>query len=155
LKIEFIKVDDNEEKSNLCRKVLDDLPLWFGIPESNDEYCKGVKKHKLIKICYDNEDIGFASIKINNELVAEIYVMGILTKYHRNNIGTKLIEYVESDLRKHGFQYLEVKTLDESKESEEYRRTRLFYEKAGFIPFDVLYNEWGSDNPCLIMMKKL
>ena len=155
MKIEFIEVKDNEEKSDLCRKVLDDLPLWFGIPEANDEYCEGVKKHRFIKICYENEAIGFASVKVNNELVAELYVLGILTKYHRKSIGVRLLEYIEQDLRNNGFQYLEVKTLDESKESEEYRRTRLFYQKTGFIPFDVLYNEWGSDNPCLIMLKKL
>ena len=155
MNINFIIVTNNEEKSDLCRKVLNDLPLWFGIPEANDEYCAGVKKHRFVKICYENQDIGFASIKVNNELVAELYVMGIMAKYHRKNIGIKLIDHIESDLRNNGFQYLEVKTLDESKESEEYRRTRLFYQKAGFIPFDVLYNEWGKENPCLIMLKKL
>ena len=65
------------------------------------------------------------------------------------------MEYIYKELKEKKIQYLEVKTLDKSRESEEYKKTRMFYKKMGFIPFDVLENEWGKENPCLIMLKDL
>ncbi len=155
MNIEFIKIDDQKEKSEICNIVLNDLPLWFGIPESNRAYCEGVKKHDFIKIVSQDKLVGFCSVKENNINVAEIYVMGILEKYHRKGIGKQLFSFLEDELQKKSFLYLEVKTLDESRESYEYMKTRLFYKSVGFLPLDVLENEWGKDNPCLIMIKKL
>jgi len=153
--IKFKKVLDSEEKTQICRKVLEDLPMWFGIPESTNEYCENVTQYKFIALCDAEEEIGFASIKENSEYVSELYVLGILRKYHRKGIGKLLMEYIYKELKERKIHYLEVKTLDESRESEEYQRTRMFYKKMGFIPFDILENEWGKENPCLIMLKDL
>lgn len=49
--------------------------------------------------------------------------------------------------------WLEVKTLDASRASESYTRTRAFYLSAGFEPLECIPEIWGSDNPCLIMVK--
>jgi len=153
--IQFAKILDPEEKTRICRKVLEDLPMWFGIPASTNEYCEKVKEYEFVALCNAEEEIGFASIKENSEYVSELYVLGILKKYHRTGIGKQLLEYIYKELKERKIQYLEVKTLDKSRESEEYQRTRKFYQKMGFIPFDVLENEWGKENPCLIMLKDL
>jgi ribosomal protein S18 acetylase RimI-like enzyme len=155
VEVRFLEVLDASEKSAICRTILERLPHWFGMPEGINAYCEGVKKHSFLKLCEGTDPIGFASVKVNNEHVAEVYVMGILATHHRQGIGTKLMKHIEADLRKRQFQYMEVKTLDESRESEEYRKTRLFYKKVGFVPIDTLYNEWGRENPCLIMIKSL
>jgi len=153
--IKFKKIVSSDEKIRICRKVLEDLPMWFGIPESTNKYCEKVKEYEFIVIYNADEKIGFASIRENSEFVSELYVLGIMKKYHRKGIGKLLMEFLYKKLRERKTQYLEVKTLDESRESEEYKRTRLFYKKMGFIPFDVLENEWGKENPCLIMLKDL
>ena len=155
MNIEFQIIEHNAEKSRICKTVIADLPEWFGIPESNAEYCKGVKDHDFIKIVFNNNLAGFCSIKKNNEYTAEIYVMGLLKKYHRMGIGINLIQFLEVYLIDQGFVYLEVKTLDESHNSFSYKKTRLFYKKAGFLPLDVQIKIWGKENPCLIMVKKL
>jgi len=155
MSIEYIQVKDNTKKSDICYYILKSLPLWFGIPESNNEYCQNVKKHDFYKIGENEKPIGFISLKENNEYVSEIYVMGILPEYHRKGIGKNLIDFASVLAKTNNKSYLEVKTLAADRESEEYRRTRLFYTKTGFIPIDVLYNEWGLDNPCLIMLKPL
>jgi len=152
---QFVEYFDAEKKYSICKNILSDLPLWFGIQESNNEYCENVKQYRLIAILVDNSEIGFVSIKENSKVVNELYVLGLLKNQHRNGIGTKVLQFIETDLVNKGIEYLEVKTLDESRESEEYRVTRLFYEKNGFIRFDVLLNEWGKGNPCLIMIKRL
>jgi ribosomal protein S18 acetylase RimI-like enzyme len=76
------------------RKVLDDLPLWFGLPESNNEYCEAVKKYCFICISADEKEIGFVSIKENNKYVYELYVLGIMEAYHRKGIGKKVLNYI-------------------------------------------------------------
>jgi ribosomal protein S18 acetylase RimI-like enzyme len=90
MNIEYIQVKDNTEKSDICNNILKSLPLWFGIPESNNEYCENVKKHDFYKIVENEKPIGFISLKENNEYVSEIYVMGILPEYHRKGIGKNL-----------------------------------------------------------------
>jgi ribosomal protein S18 acetylase RimI-like enzyme len=155
MEVLVVDVHDASEKSKICRMILEQLPQWFGIPEAIYDYCEGVKNHSFLKLCDRTDPIGFASVKVNNEYVAEIYVMGILATYHHQGIGTMLINHIEADLRRRQFQYMEVKTLNESRESEEYRKTRQFYRKVGFIPIDTLYHEWGKENPCLIMIKSL
>ena len=87
--------------------------------------------------------------------MVELYVLGIFQKYHRRGFGKLLMKYIVNDLKEKGIRYLEVKTLAESAESLAYHKTRSFYLNEGFIPLDVLNNEWGEENPCLIMIKKL
>ena len=60
------------------------LPDWFGIPESNQEYCDGVKDKPFYCVKRNNETIGFISLKHNNKYTLEIYVMGIKKEFHNN-----------------------------------------------------------------------
>lgn len=151
----IVEITDPAHKSDLCSRILSDLPQWFGLPEANRNYCQEVKQYRFIAIYHDDTEVGFASLKKNNAYVSELYVMGIFSKFHRMGFGSALLQFIVEDLKHEGFQYLEVKTLAESAESEHYQRTRQFYRNQGFIPLDVLSNEWGEDNPCLIMIKKL
>ncbi len=152
-KIEII--ERPELKAEICKSILELLPDWFGIPESNQEYCDGVKDKPFYCVKRNNETIGFISLKHNNKYTLEIYVMGIKKEFHNNGIGKRLINEVLKHAKKEKYEYLEVKTLDESRESPEYKSTRLFYRSVGFTPIDVLLNEWGNDNPCLIMIKRI
>lgn len=155
MKTKIIEIADSNQKSELCRRVLADLSEWFGQPESNRCYCEQVKQFRFLAIVHENSEIGFASLKQNTPNVVELYVLGIFQKYHHRGFGKLLMNYIVNDLKGKGIQYLEVKTLAESAESLAYQKTRSFYLNEGFIPLDVLYNEWGEENPCLIMIKKL
>ena len=110
MELSFIEIVDEIRKYEICRDILADLPLWFGIPESTLEYCLNVKKHRMVGIQYSGKIIGFISIKENNSLVEELYVLGILQEYHRLGIGSKALDYIYNEMRKRGIQYLEVKT---------------------------------------------
>ena len=54
-----------------------------------------------------------------------------------------------------GVALLQVKTLGPSGVSEEYERTRAFYESTGFLPLEERTDIWGVENPCLISVKPL
>lgn len=155
MNIKFDFVNDPAQKENICRTVLSDLPLWFGISEANEQYANGVRDKQFVAVSLDGKTIGFASIKENNKSTAELYLIGILANYHRAGIGAKLLNYISNVLKQQDFKLLQVKTLDETRESVEYKKTRCFYNKVGFIPLESFDELWGSDNPCLIMVKVL
>lgn len=151
---QLIEYNDPKIKSEFCLRILRDLPEWFGLPELN-KYRESVKKYRFIAVLSNNSEIGCVSIKKNSEKVTEIHLFALKKVEQHKGIGTKLLKHIEEDCIKKGVEYLEVKTLDESEESEAYNQTRMFYSNNGFIKFDVLFNEWGENNPCLIMIKHL
>ncbi len=155
MQLTFQSISENEEKSKTAQEILADLPLWFGIQSETEEYIKNVRNYYFIQVCADSIPVGFISIKSNNSFTAEVYVLGIKRKYHRLKIGEKLLNNVSEMLGDKGYSYLLVKTLDESRESKEYEMTRLFYKKMEFVPIDVIPEIWGTENPCLLMIKKL
>jgi len=55
--------------------------------------------------------------------------------------------------KENNIEFLTVKTLDSSGESESYDKTRSFYQAMGFKPLEVFPMFWDEDNPCLFMVK--
>jgi len=144
-----------DKKSNICEKVLNALPNWFGVPESIADYVSGVGDKPFYGVYDGDAAVGFVSIKIHNPHTAEIYVMGILEDYHRNGIGRKLVKICEDYCRLHGMEFLTVKTLDETNPDVYYKKTRLFYESMGFKPLEVFPLLWDECNPCLFLAKSV
>lgn len=144
---------DPAERSRIVRRILDALPEWFGIEASKAEYELKAASETVFTAFDINEPIGFVALKRNNAFTAEIDSMGVLEGYHRQGIGKALFAAAEAWARAEGFSFLEVKTLDESREDEGYRRTRLFYQGRGFCPLEKNTIMWGEENPCLIMVK--
>lgn len=68
--------------------------------------------------------------------------MGVLESHHRKHVGQILLAEAENFLSKNNFQYLQVKTLSESRQNEEYQRTRKFYQKMGFVPVEEFKTTW-------------
>jgi hypothetical protein len=63
--------------------------------------------------------------------------------------------FCEEYCRKHGHEYLTVKTVDESAGYESYAKTRRFYLGVGFVPLEVFPLLWDEANPCLMMIKRV
>lgn len=54
----------HQDKSKICRDILQSLPEWFGIPESIDEYIEGVKElTMLVAKDHASNIIGFIALK--------------------------------------------------------------------------------------------
>ncbi len=148
-------VHSQDEKSRICRMVLQSLPEWFGIPEAVDSYVDEVRNMATLAASIDGKDCGFISINRPNEFTAEIHVMGILKEFHRHGIGQALVIAAELELIAQTFRFLQVKTLSPSRENSEYEVTRKFYLKMGFVPVEEFKTLWGEANPCLQMIKAL
>ncbi|MFD3158735.1 GNAT family N-acetyltransferase (plasmid) [Haloimpatiens sp. FM7330] len=134
--IRISKLLNNEEKSNVANCILRQLPEWFGIEESIIEYVNRVKSTDFYAVYYLDNPVGFISIKSNNEYTSEVYVIGILKKYHNHGIGKKLLKIVEESLIKDNVKFLMVKTLGDSHPDINYKYTRKFYKKTGFYPLE-------------------
>jgi len=141
------------EKSEICSKILNSLPNWFGVPESTMDYIAGVRDKPFYAVFNNGEAVGFVSIKVHNAFTAEIYVMGILEDYHRKGIGRQIVKICEIYCRQNNMEFLTVKTLDEKNPDKYYRKTRLFYESMGFKPLEVFPLLWDESNPCLFLAK--
>lgn len=145
-------IESAEDKVNICKSIIDELPEWFD-EQGRMDYAANVGNTAVWAYFINELPVGFISIKSNNEFTSEIYVFGILKEYHRSGIGSRLLENVCGELSASGVKLLAVKTLDESADYEPYDRTRNFYSKYGFMPIGVYEKIWNRENPCLLMVK--
>jgi len=149
------EIFDRTDKEDIARFVLRDLPEWFGIEESTAEYINDVHKYSFIVALIDNEPVGFYSLREENHDVLDMYVLGVLKKYHNQGVGSNLQEYAEKYAEERGYKYLMVLTLAEKVKNPEYLLTRKFYQKMGFIDLyqnDKIFDEY---NPCQLMIKRV
>lgn len=151
--IVYKKTEDG--KGKICNEILRALPEWFGIESAIVQYVKDVENMEMYIAKSNDQVVGFISMNKHNKYTAEIHVMGILKEFHKKGIGKRLVELVEKELKNNGFEFFTVKTLSPSRENEEYRRTRLFYESMGFKPLEEFKTLWGEVNPCLLMGKHI
>jgi len=147
------EIKNENDKSSICNNILRALPNWFGVEASIVDYVEQVKVMPFYAV-FDNENaIGFVAIKIHNPYTAEVCVMGVLKEYHRQGAGKQLIKACEKYCFDNKIEFLTVKTLDASRESKSYNKTRLFYQNMGFKPLEVFPLLWDENNPCLFMVK--
>ena len=146
-----VEVEVPAERSRICERVLRDLPDWFGFGDVNAAYVRDVAGLPTFAV----GDDAFLALKVHNPRAAELYVLGVRRRRHRQGLGTALLAAAEAYLRARDVEYLQVKTLGPSYPDEGYERTRRFYEARGFVPLEEIHGLWDTDNPCLLMVKRL
>ncbi len=150
--MEFSWNSDNRQKPLIVKEVLETLPEWFGIKSAIEDYVNKSKKYPLLSVKHNNQIIGFLSLRPTSNYALEIYVMGVKREYHRQGIGKTMIGYAIEYAKQHNYAFITVKTLDASRENEEYAKTRFFYESVGFIPIETFQTLWDENNPCLFLI---
>ena len=144
---------DSIKRQKEAKKILNDLPEWFGLPESTREYIANTKQLDTLFIELNNEVVAFLSIKKTAEKTAEIDCMGVLKSVHRKGAGQKLIEEAIQWCRQNQLLFLQVKTLAQTHPDPYYKKTRAFYHKNNFIDVEVFPELWGIENPCLQLIR--
>lgn len=145
----------HEGRGALCDRILRELPGWFGIEASVQQYVRDVEGMVCFAALAGGSAVGFIALHQHNESTIEIHVMGVEERHHRAGIGRLLVEAAVQHARDRGCRLLSVKTLAPSRPSDEYERTRRFYRATGFIPVEEFRTLWGEANPCLLLVRPL
>jgi GNAT superfamily N-acetyltransferase len=151
----FELITDIKKKQQITEEILNDLPEWFGLPDSNKQYIKDVCDLIFIGIVEDSKYIGFCALKEENSKHLNMHVLGLMKSYHGNGIGTKMIQFIETFSRENDYNYLSVLTLSSASCDVNYGLTRKFYLKNGFHEFMELPTLWDESNPAVLMIKDL
>lgn len=146
------EIVDIDEKEKISREILNDLPEWFGMPESTEEYITDSQDKPFIACFMDNEAVGFVVLNSTSVDCADIFVMGIKKNYHRMGIGTKINDAYEKLAKKLGYTYTQVKTV-QTGHYKEYDITNNFYKSVGYKELEVFPTLWDEWNPCQIYIK--
>lgn len=81
--------------------------------------------------------------------------MAVQKDFHAKGIGSRLLEESEKILRNKNVNFLQVKTLSESRPDKFYDKTRSFYLKNNFVPIEEFKTLWDEENPCFLLIKTL
>lgn len=152
MNIEILKTGGTLED---CERILRNLPEWFGIEESIQNYLSGINLNETYFATDGDELVGFVSLKNHFETTVEIYVLAVHPKYHRKGIGSLLLAAVEKYLKSKSVRMITVKTLGPSHNDVGYVNTRKYYLSLGFIPLEEFAELWDINNPCLFMAKSI
>jgi GNAT superfamily N-acetyltransferase len=136
-----------------CRRILDSLPTWFGIPASVENYVAVADRSPTIVANLETTEVGLLTLIRHSPYAAEIYVMGVLPQFHRQGVGQAMLGHAEEILASEGVEFLQVKTLSPSRPDAGYEKTRAFYFSCGFRALEEFPDLWDPENPALQMIK--
>jgi GNAT superfamily N-acetyltransferase len=142
-------LDDRQEKQRVARVILEALPEWFGIPEARENYIRESADEIMLVASEGGEPDGFLCLKETGRDTLELAVMGVLKEYHRQGVGTALVQAAKRIARERGYSFLQVKTVQMGRYPE-YDATNRFYLSLGFKEFEVFPTLWDEWNPCQI-----
>ena len=145
-------IRDRKEKEEIAREILNDLPEWFGLPESTEEYIRDSQDKPFLAAFYEDDPVGFIVLNATSSDCADIFVMGIKKAFHRQGAGRLLNEKYEILAKALGYSYSQVKTV-QSGHYEEYDITNNFYKALGYKELEVFPSLWDEWNPCQIYIK--
>ena len=105
------EIIDKEEKESISKEVLYDLPEWFGMPESTQEYVDDAMDKPFLACFVEDKLAGYVVLNATSEDCADIFVIGIKKKFRQIGIGSILNEAYGTMARKLGYAYSQVKTI--------------------------------------------
>jgi len=152
--MQVILINETARKQAIVREVLTDLPEWFGIPESTEEYIRESANMPFFAAMEGAEVLGFMAMKETSPFTCEIYVTGVKKRFHRCGAGSAMFAAFCDYARQRGYRFAQVKTVAAA-HYPEYDATRMFYEHLGFAALEVFPTLWDENNPCLIMVMAL
>lgn len=111
-----------------CEKLVDALPDWFGLPESNAAYLRNLSALPSWVALLEYELIGAITLEEHFPASFEVHFMAVHPNRHRRGVGRLLLAKLEGEARARGGRLLHVKTLAPSHPDPFYAQTRRFYE---------------------------
>ena len=130
------EIVDKREKATIAQDILNDLPEWFGMPESTKKYVEDSQDKPFLACFIHGEAVGFIVLNATSKDCADIFVMGVKKKYHHRGIGTKLNIAYEALAKRLGYTFSQVKTVVMG-HYKEYDVTNQFYISLGYKELEI------------------
>lgn len=148
------KIEDPNEKKAISRRILEELPEWFGIPEAMEKYICDSADQCFFAAIAENIAVGFLCLRETGRDTVELAVMGVMREFQRRGLGRALVSRAKEEAASAGYSFLQVKTV-EMGHYDEYDDTNQFYLSLGFREFEVFPELWDEWNPCQIYVMTL
>lgn len=145
-----------QERSALCRAVLDDLPQWFGDPAAKARYIAEAADAPTLAAHAGATPAGILTLRRHFPQTFEMRILGVRPAHQGIGHGRRLVEAAAAHARDAGAGFLTVKTLGPSNRDPHYAKTRAFYAALGFHPLEEFATFWRDPpNPCLFLVRPL
>ena len=145
---------DPQQAQQVCQEITTTLPEWFGQPQVNELYVKGMLERTSFAAQSGEQFVGLLALEFPFPNNANIYWMGIKKKHHGQGIGTELIKTAETYAKQQGAETLTLETLSPKVDNVHYLKTFEFYRKVGFKPLFELC-PYGPEQPMVYMWQKV
>lgn len=152
--MEIRQILDPDQKKQIARAILEELPDWFGLPVAREAYIRESADQPFFAAFLEERPVGFLTLKETGKATVELAVMGVLIPYHRRGIGRAMFESAKAYARSVGYSFLQVKTVQMG-QYKEYDQTNRFYLALGFQEFEVFPTLWDEWNPCQVYVMAL
>jgi GNAT superfamily N-acetyltransferase len=151
----IVEISNAEQRSSAIAGIIETLPEWFAIPESNERYITGAADKAVFAACDDlDQPVGAIALRYHFLTTTEIWWMGIKPEYHRRGIGTRLFGTAKSRAKENGCRSMALMTLSPRSPHRPYAATRAFYKRLGFrLLLEV--NESDPRNPLAWMTMEI
>lgn len=135
--------------------ILRSLPEWFGLEQPLLEYASDAAHLPTFAAMVNETAVAFASLRPHFAETAEISCIAVERAHHCAGLGSRLVEAAEQWWRAQGGRLLQVKTLGPSHPDPNYKLTRRFYARLGFLPVEEFATLWSARHPCLLLVKAI
>jgi len=125
------------------------------VPDAVERYVAAAQSSPTVIAAVAGEEIGLTTVLRHGRHSAEIFVMGVVPRWHRRGVGRRMLHLVEVGLARDGVEFLQVKTLSAAHPDPGYRATRAFYQAAGFTVFEELPTLWSPEHPAVQLIKRV
>lgn len=109
--------------------------MWFGRPESNANYIRGIVDRDAFAATLDGRIRGLIALEYHFDVTCNVWWLGVSPSAHRRGVGRTLVERAAAHTAARSCRRLAVETMSSRANSPEYDLTRRFYEAVGFAPF--------------------
>ena len=145
-----------ERDPRAVRRILEELPDWFGDPDAINNYEAQAADHDFASLLAREGDhtVGVALVARHFPESAELHLIAVSPATHGRGVGRALTERACRDLAQDGTRYLTVHTVGPSFDHAGYAQTREFYRALNFTPLE---EHSGLDwpGPSLILVRRL
>jgi GNAT superfamily N-acetyltransferase len=137
-------IDDASEKAELCARLTEELPKWFGRTEANAAYKRGIATRDCYATKIDQTVTGLIALDYHFATTCNLWWLAVSPPFHRHGVGRALVDHARNEARKRSCHYAAVETVSPRIENPEYEQTRRFYSALGFKPFVEFEPESGD-----------